>query len=469
MLEFSNRLKNFSVNFSETGRLLSEGKKLGIACSGGADSMFLLCSVLAKFCNRKDQFLVLHFNHRVRSDSDLDELHVKNFCLEEGVKFVSGRPDKAIRKKSEEEFRKMRGKFFKKCFREEKLSAILQGHHAGDARETFLMRAMRGSGLEGLRAPREDGELDGVRFLRPLLGVEKSDMKEALLKSGISWREDSSNSEAEFFRNRVRNILIPEMEKISPLPLKKCMARTRKLLIEDSDFILKVLSCETKQDGRGIVASRKVLENAALLRRAVAGVLSGKVSNFGFSDWFVEKILGNPNSMLKASAGAGFAVYEPLRGKKSGRISFEQAASKTPSDNSNIVRLAEGRNKLPDGSEITVRKKALSGRLRGKIFRGEVDDSSRVYLSESAGEKGFFARFARVGDSYVPLRGKSERGVSKMLAAKKISSLKRNKIPRVLIGEGKIAWVPNLPPADFAAVEEGDSFAFELTFTPTIS
>ena len=89
------------------------------------------------------------------------------------------------------------------------LDAIATGHHMDDVAETFLMKLKRAS-LCGMR---ETSEVNGVRFVRPLLGCRDAELKAYLRKFGESWREDASNDDTTIERNKVRHKIIPFLEK----------------------------------------------------------------------------------------------------------------------------------------------------------------------------------------------------------------------------------------------------------------
>lgn len=130
---------------------INGGSRVGVACSGGADSVFLLFWILS-FCGAKNlkNIKVLHFNHKARANAEKDEEFVRKLCSDLGVEFVHGKAESVPEKLSEDEFRKMRMRFFIESSCNLRLSCIAQGHHCGDVAETIVMRLARGAGLDGL-------------------------------------------------------------------------------------------------------------------------------------------------------------------------------------------------------------------------------------------------------------------------------------------------------------------------------
>ena len=169
---------------------------LYVACSGGADSVFLLAYFAA--VRRVEDLSVLHFNHKLRGrESDEDQRFVESICASLKIPLISDfwKREDADASVSEDGARAARIAFFSGYLSDqERETAILTGHHAGDVLETMLMRISRGSGLQGLTAPREVSRgPDGLLFFRPLLRLRKDRIVDCLRQAGAEWREDASN------------------------------------------------------------------------------------------------------------------------------------------------------------------------------------------------------------------------------------------------------------------------------------
>lgn len=464
---------------------------VGVACSGGADSMFLLCACVALLGS--DKIAVLHFNHRVRKAAELDENMVRKFCAKNNLRLVVQKASSVPKKITEESLRKMRLDFYGKNFEKLGLSAIAQGHHLGDACETVIMRLARGSNLEGMCSPRSESSLGSMRFIRPLLNFEKSEMKRILKKCGIVWREDESNADPKFFRNAVRNEIIPMIEKFSPLKFASCVKRSRKLFAEDCDFIdalFEKFFSESNPDfilGKNfseINLPEEILNSRALLRRALMKLVVKNSLDKSFranaADAALEKIESNFRLKRCFSLGKYFLVFLPpnkknlsKKGAGMAKLSIEFADRREVRAPSYEINLKFGKNSLPTGDALIVKKIELSVGKLGQIMAGKVDESEKAYINLAALEKekkpsrGKFAlsaRSAEVSDEYQPMASLQKRNISKMLASKKISSTARNRLPRVIFSRGEIAWVPNLPPASKLALDADCAEVIELTF-----
>lgn len=193
-------------------RLLPPGR-IGLAVSGGSDSVALafLLTKGGKKKNAAKRFVILHVDHGLRKESKEEYRFVRTLAKRLGVPF-KGTHARVLKRKGESlemAARRVRLSFFAKCMKSLKLDAIATGHHMDDVAETFLMKLRRVS-LCGIR---EKSEVDGIRFVRPLLGCRDAELKDYLRKYGEEWREDASNDDVSIERNRIRHEVIPFLEK----------------------------------------------------------------------------------------------------------------------------------------------------------------------------------------------------------------------------------------------------------------
>ena len=193
-------------------RILPSGR-IGLAVSGGSDSVALafLLTKGGKKKNAAKRFVILHVDHGLRPESKEEYRFVRTLAERLGVPF-RGTHAKVVKRRGESlemAARRVRLSFFAKCMKDLGLDAIATGHHMDDVAETFLMKLRRIS-LCGIR---EKSEVDGIRFIRPLLGCRDAELKAYLRKYGEEWREDASNDDGSIERNRVRHEVIPFLEK----------------------------------------------------------------------------------------------------------------------------------------------------------------------------------------------------------------------------------------------------------------
>ena len=212
MKRFIKKIQNTAFQHN----LWREGSKIVLGVSGGPDSACLL-DIMAKLSPKYDLHLIIaHVNYGLRGrDSERDERSVKKLGENYGVKVLTLSPSPSpkaigrIEMPSENELRDIRYKFFEKIRSENNFDMIAVAHNADDQVETFLMRVIRGAGLKGLSAMKyKNGKL-----IRPLLGTTRTEILGYLKKNKLTYRTDQTNKSDLFFRNKVRNQLIPYLEK----------------------------------------------------------------------------------------------------------------------------------------------------------------------------------------------------------------------------------------------------------------
>ncbi len=204
--------------------------------SGGADSMALLHLMLLLREAGEAEVEVIHVNHGLRGrEADGDEAFVRSFCLEKRVPVHAVRVDLGGRK-DENTAREQRYAAFERVLRAEGIRTLVLAHQREDQAETLLMRLMRGAGPEGLRDMRKAETRNGYSILRPMLKISGQELRARLEADGIPWREDGSNRETRYLRNRIRMELLPRMEEIAP-GTGIHLARAAALIGQDGDAL----------------------------------------------------------------------------------------------------------------------------------------------------------------------------------------------------------------------------------------
>ena len=194
-------------------RAILPSGRIGLAVSGGSDSVALafLLTKGGKKKNAAKRFVVLHVDHCLRKESKSEYRFVRALAKRLGVPFkgIHAKVERRPRESLEMAARRVRLAFFKGCVKTLGLDAIATGHHMDDVAETFLMKLKRAS-LCGMR---ETSEVDGIRFVRPLLGCRDAELKDYLRRYGETWCEDASNGDTSIERNKERHEIIPFLTK----------------------------------------------------------------------------------------------------------------------------------------------------------------------------------------------------------------------------------------------------------------
>ena len=215
-----------------------------IGVSGGRDSIALL-HWLVNLGYKK--LIVCHLNHQLRGrSSDADARFVEKLAKKYNVDFELGAANvRALARKKkmslETAAREARYSFFSKAAKRRRCHKIFLAHHADDLVETFLLNLIRGAGLTGLGGMRDvsSRQIHGVdlTILRPLLSIWRSDIDKYVRECHLRFREDATNKNLAPTRNRIRNRIIPYLEKILGRNIRHNVWRTAIIAAEEEKWL----------------------------------------------------------------------------------------------------------------------------------------------------------------------------------------------------------------------------------------
>ncbi|MDH4329930.1 MAG: tRNA lysidine(34) synthetase TilS [Candidatus Moranbacteria bacterium] len=232
-----NLIKNIQ-NFAFQHELWNKNSKILVGVSGGPDSVCLLSVLVTLQKKYNFKIHVAHVNYGLRKkDSDVDENFVKLLCEKNNLDFTILNVSKKElgNNPSENKMRDVRYNFFEKTRRQLEFNLIAVAHNQDDQAETMLMRIIRGSGLQGLRAIQPKL---GV-IIRPLLETSRKDIVAYLKQEKLSYRIDKTNKESVFLRNKIRNKLIPYLEKNYNPKIKQTLSSNASIISCDYDALSK--------------------------------------------------------------------------------------------------------------------------------------------------------------------------------------------------------------------------------------
>ena len=229
------------------------GDKIAVALSGGRDSVALLYALLSCAGARGYEVVAIHVNHGIRGQEALrDEQFCKDLCQRLCVPLHVERVDvpgaMARYGSMEQTARALRYDVFERQVAAGFCNKVATAHHAGDNAETVLMRALRGTGLNGLAGIRC---ARGV-FIRPMLGATRRDVDAYISAKGLEFREDSTNSCSDIARNFIRNEIMPSLCARFD-GVEENLVRTAQLAKEADDFIRDAARDLVRMDGDAAV------------------------------------------------------------------------------------------------------------------------------------------------------------------------------------------------------------------------
>ena len=197
------RDQDFLNHFLEKG-YFKDHSRVVLALSGGLDSMFLFHLLSTYQEELGIELFLAHVNHKQRLESDNEEYELRKLAEQVGVPIYVAHFTGDF---SEANARQFRYDFFREVMEKTSSTALVTAHHADDQAETIFMRLIRGVRLQHLSAIKERQTFDKGELIRPLLSFYKKDFPE------VEHFEDRTNKENHYFRNRVRNIYLPQLEK----------------------------------------------------------------------------------------------------------------------------------------------------------------------------------------------------------------------------------------------------------------
>ena len=221
-------------------RLIDKNDKIVVAVSGGPDSLALLFLLNSLKKELNLSLHVAHLDHMLRKDSHKDAEFVRKLAQKLKIPVTAGRVNvRAISRKGslEEIARNARLAFLFKTARDIRTRKIALGHNFEDQAETVMMRILRGSGLQGLSGILPKRDIAGYQIIRPLIELRRKEIESYLKKKKIRPRRDKTNTQDAYFRNKVRNSLLPLLEREYNKNIKRLLSNMAEGVGTDYDYL----------------------------------------------------------------------------------------------------------------------------------------------------------------------------------------------------------------------------------------
>jgi len=242
--------------------MFRRGDRVGVAVSGGADSVCLLDLMLQVAIAYRLELSVIHVNHHLRGEaSNEDAEFVKALALKWSLPFTLCELDlSGVAGNLEEKARLARLAFFHEQLASGVVDRVAVGHTRSDQAETVLFRLLRGTGATGLAAIRPVTR-EGI--VRPLIDVERAEIETMLRENKLKWREDATNATLDFARNRIRHELLPQLVFDWNPALTESLAHTADISLAEEEYwqgeIGRLAEQYFRRDGTAVLVSAAVL------------------------------------------------------------------------------------------------------------------------------------------------------------------------------------------------------------------
>jgi tRNA(Ile)-lysidine synthase len=434
-------VRNKVLRFIREHALFKQGDTLVIAFSGGADSTALL-DILAHLRGCDLELVVAHLNHRLRgAESEADEHFACAAAARYGYPFALATVDVAALAEErglslEEAGREARYAFFRKVAGESAAAAVAVGHHQDDQAETALMRLLRGAGGSGLAGMRPKSAAGMI--VRPLLSLRRKEIEQYLRKAGLAWREDSSNVDVKFLRNRIRHELLPQLAGYNPEIVER-LNQTAAALAADEEILETVAAgafCRTftvTASGAEADLDRLLQEAPALRKRLYRKAIQSVRGDLrGISFTHLAAIEGvalaaRPNSELALPGG-----IRVIREYRSLRFALLCAAPLPAGYELSLD--GPGFYPLPCGGSLLIEE---------CVEPPAVEDAAGTSMLTAHAGKFHFpltVRYFRNGDRFTPLGMSGRKKLKDLFIDRKVPLKTRRRIP-LLVDQGEIVWV----------------------------
>lgn len=492
------KLPNRVLGFIRKHALLHAGDRVGIAVSGGADSVALLRLV---FQLRGELGIVLsavHFNHHIRGEaSNADERFVRELAQISGLDCHVSSSDVPAEARSrrlslETAARELRYEFFRSLIEAGTLDKIATAHTLDDQAETVLLRIIRGSGTGGLAGiyPRMYVERLGGNgaIVRPFLKTRRDEIERYLNEIEQCWRDDATNLDLKHTRNRVRHTLLPLLEtQFNPL-VRERLAEMADIARAEAEYMDDVAAGEAEriisrdapspsakgaapaaEDPQGTIRLDALAQlPLALQRRVIRYIAASRELQLDFGE--VERVLAltgeSPSSGVELHDG-----WEVNRGGVPGRrmLVFQRHAPGEPRVSAyeyvlrwpGEVRIAELgltlRARLVDPREAcstgTKAENASGKKLSARYNRSQLLDPHKLTSSLTI-------RNWRPGDRYWPAHTGGPRKIKELLQQQHVTGAQRTLWP-VIVSGNEVVWMRGAAVPDRYLAGEEEALTIE--------
>lgn len=414
-----------------------------VAVSGGIDSIVLL-DVLQEIAGPLElRLLVAHLDHRLRPGAADDARFVRDMAEKRGIPLIAEQIDvlafaQAHRLGVEEAARTVRRRFLEQAAADENAARIALGHTASDQAETILFQLTRGSGLPGM------GGMPAVSppYIRPLIGLAREAIQDYALRRGLVWREDESNADLTYSRNRIRHRVLPELSQINPNVVSSIcsLGDLAREALDALDFAVDTLwkDLAPRPVRGGVEVSRRAVASlppavqSLVIRRALQQVRKG-LSGIARSHIAAVRALLASNKTHGESH-----LPSCLVSITSDRIAF--ATERRPSPQPWSQSVSFGRTEIASGEGILELAIIPKGTSQFETYSAdrwtEVADADRVHLPLEV-------RSRRAGDRFTPLGMTCDVGLKDFLIHQHVPRHRRDTLP-LLCDRQRILWIPGV-------------------------
>jgi len=438
------------LNFIKKNNLIEHGEIIGVACSGGRDSMALL-----HFLNSiKEQFdmqvIAINIDHSIRANSALDSQFVLDYCKENNIRSYKFKVDAIkIQKDSkmtlEQAARDARYKTFDTLIQKGLVDKIATAHHLNDQAETILLNLLRGCGLSGAKG------MDVMRsktYIRPFLEIDRAEIMEYIDDNAIPFVEDETNQDNSCSRNYIRNVIMPTIRKRFR-SIDANLVNFAKICAEDEEYI------QSQVEAGGVVKNNEItkipLSYFSFAPSIVNRILIKALQNYSLQDIERKHINLIKSFALESENGSSIDLPFDLRVHK--EYDYLTLAPKKTKITVGSYNFQKGKTYIEGFGTIRI--------VSSKVYNEPKPHSHTIDANKMPA--GAVWRFREQGDIFTPFGNAGTKPLKEYFIDKKIPSRLRDRIPVLAIGN-QILIVADIEIADSLKVDENSTALFKIHY-----
>ena len=419
----------------ENHKLIDNGDTIIVGASGGPDSQFMIYMLNSLKSQIDFEIILAHLNHLHRKEAKNDEDLVRKTAEELNLKFFTRARSmddyaKKLKLSSEDAGRCLRYEFFNDLAKEYKNPKIAVAHNKDDQAETVLMRIIRGTGLDGLRAM----DYKSGNIIRPILDIKKSEIIAYIDFKKIPYAIDHTNFENDYTRNKIRLDIIPKLEEINPRVVDQIYSLSE-LAKDDLEVLDGVIGDKFAE--LSDIKKDKIIFDKAKFDKTDPAILRR----------IIRKAIETLNGEIKDISRENIDEFLTIRDLGTGKKIIKDRLRLRKSYDSYILEIKKTKDKFEE--EIYLEDVDLIN-FDGLYIKTSIINSKKYEKSKNIGYFDYYkltfplkVRTRKNGDRFTPLGHRSEKKLKDFFMDQKVDREKRDEIPLIMSND-KIIWLTGL-------------------------
>lgn len=438
------------IDYIKENKLIKPGEIIGVACSGGRDSISLLHYLNSIKHELDCEVVAINVDHGIRQTSAFDTEFVMQFCKDHKIRAYKFKGE-ALKVAKEEKLtveqaaRKVRYGIFETVIQKGVCEKIALAHHMYDQAETVLLNIIRGAGLKGARGM--EPIRDGI-YIRPLLATPRENIMAYIDEFGLEYVEDETNKDTTYSRNYLRNIVLPALRKHFK-GVDRSLVNFAELCAKDDDFISSQIDTNTMIETKDFVKIPLTYfyKDEAIVNRILMKVFE-RFSHQDFERRHVDIV-----RHFALEADNGNMISLPFKVKALKEYDYIIIGYIKKKENIGSYPFQSGKLKIEGYG--TIRSTSSKVKTEPKIHQ-HIVDADKIPTTAAW-------RFRQEGDVFSPLGLGGSKKLKDYFIDKKVPQRMRNEIP-VLADGNKILAIADIEIADELKVTEDSQRLYKINY-----